>query len=189
MNEFLAATDVIDWRHPGIRQLARSLAEDSADVISTATRIFEWVRDEIEHTVDFGRQEVTCRASEVLSTGTGFCYAKSHLVAALMRSCRIPAGLCYQRLSIDGNGPPYCLHGMNAVLLEGHGWYRFDARGDTGSIRTGFTPPREQLAFEPGNAGEATLPDVYPAPLECVVTALHQFESASELAANLPDLP
>ena len=29
----------------------------------------------------------------------------------------IPAGFCYQRLSKNEDGPPFCLHGLNAVYL------------------------------------------------------------------------
>jgi len=42
------------------------------------------------------RDVVTCSASEVLREGTGICFAKSHLLAALLRAVGIPAGLCYQ---------------------------------------------------------------------------------------------
>ena len=82
----------------------------------------------MEHSVDFERHAVTCRASEVLAERTGFCYAKSHLLAVLLRANEIPAGFCYQRLSVNDDGAPYCLHGLNAVYLDDYGWYRIDAR-------------------------------------------------------------
>lgn len=66
---------------------------------------------------------------------TGFCYAKSHLLAALLRANGIAAGLCYQRLSVNGGGTPYCLHGLNAVFLKDFGWYRVDARGNKPGIQ------------------------------------------------------
>nr|WP_320193052.1 transglutaminase family protein [uncultured Desulfobacter sp.] len=66
----------------------------------------------------------------VLKYKTGYCYAKSHLLAALLRACNIPAGLCYQRLTIANNKAPFCLHGLNAVYLQRHGWYRIDSRGN-----------------------------------------------------------
>ena len=77
---------------------------------------------------------VTCRASDVLKYRTGYCFAKSHLLAALLRANQIPAGLCYQRLTIDhppvqgsiDTNPPHTLHGLNAVLLPEFGWYRMD---------------------------------------------------------------
>ena len=90
---------------------------------------------------------VTLKASEVLQHGTGFCYAKSHLLAALLRANGIPAGLCYQRLSVNDTGAPWCLHGLNAVFLEDIGWYRCDARGNRPGVTAAFTPPVERLAF------------------------------------------
>jgi Transglutaminase-like superfamily len=78
VDPFLRRTDVLDFDHPRVAALARELS--AADSTSTARRMFEWVRDHIAHTGDAGRDEVTCTASQVLETGTGFCYAKSHLL-------------------------------------------------------------------------------------------------------------
>jgi len=66
----------------------------------------------------------------VLKYKTGYCYAKSHLLAALLRANNIPAGLCYQRLTIENDMLPYCLPALNAVYLPKYGWYRIDARGN-----------------------------------------------------------
>src|SRR4051812_49403870 len=99
MQDFLKSTDVIDWQQPEVLALARRLAGGSME--ATAKGCFEWVRDEIRHSLDFGLNPVTCSASEVLHARTGYCYAKSHLLAALLRASAIPAGLCYQRLSLN----------------------------------------------------------------------------------------
>ena len=146
-DSYLAFTEIIDHHIPLIRQLAAELAAGDSDPIAIARRSFEWVRDEIKHSSDFKLNPVTCKASEVLTAGTGYCYAKSHLLAALLRANGIPAGLCYQRLSIDGMGPPFCLHGLNAVQLPGIGWYRIDARGNRADVHAEFDPPHERLAF------------------------------------------
>ena len=129
MREYLEATAILDWDRPEVFALARTLAEGRGDPVAVARKCFYWVRDEIKHSGDFRLDPVTCSASQVLRYGTGFCYAKSHLLAALLRANAIPAGFCYQRLSIDGIGPPFCLHGLNTVHLPGIGWYRIDARG------------------------------------------------------------
>jgi transglutaminase-like putative cysteine protease len=189
MDEYLAASDVIDWQHPNVSVFARWLADGTADAVDLARRCFEWVRDNIEHSGDFRRSAVTYRASEVLAARTGFCYAKSHLLAALLRANGIPAALCYQRLSIDGTGPPFCLHGLNAVHLPEHGWYRIDPRGNKPGVDARFTPPLERLAFSVALPGEANLPGLYAEPLAVVCEALRRFHSADELAANLPDVP
>ncbi len=77
--------------------------------------------------MDAQQNPVTLRASEVPSQGTGYYYAKSHLLAALLRANGLPAALCYQRLTIT-DVPPFCLHGLNAAYLPKWGWYRPDAR-------------------------------------------------------------
>lgn len=189
MDEFLAASDMIDWRADPIADLAHDLSGDQTSDESVARIVFEWVRDSIQHSVDFNRAEVTCRASDVLTVGTGFCYAKSHLLAALLRACVIPTGFCYQRLSVSADGPPFCLHGLNAVWLKEHGWYRIDARGNKECVVADFDPPHERLPFTPAIAGEADLPEIWPAPLPLVVDALNAAQSVSELCACLPDVP
>jgi transglutaminase-like putative cysteine protease len=188
-SDFLAATRVVDFDHPAVRSLARDLVAGENNPADVAKRCFEWVRDEIQHSMDYRREELTCKASDVLTNRTGFCYAKSHLLAALLRANQIPAGFCYQRLSIDGVGPPYSLHGLNAVWSSETGWYRIDARGNKAGINAKFTPPIERLAFPIQYDGEYDLPGVYPEPLPIIVEALAKYETASELAVYLPDVP
>ena len=79
---------------------------------------------------------------------TGYCYAKSHLLAALLRANQIPAGFCYQRLSIDDQGAPYSLHGFNGIYFPEIGWYRVDTRGNKEGVNAQFSPPQECLAFK-----------------------------------------
>ena len=139
--------------------------------------------------MNVSRDEVTCNASDVLKARTGFCYAKSHLLGAVLRANGIPAGFCYQRLSINGEGPPFCLHGLNAIHLNDVGWYRVDARGDKSGVRTGFSPPLERLAFSVTLHGEADLPEIWSDPLPVVLNALRGYTTAEALQDNLPDLP
>lgn len=167
---FLAHSDVVDAGHPEVAQLARSLRAATPE--DTARRCFEWVRDRIAHSIDAKREEVSCTASEALSMGTGLCIAKSHLAVALMRANGIPAGFCYQRLSLRGEGAPYCIHGMVAVWLEGQGWYRCDARGNKASIDCAFTPGRENLAFTVAGAGEQLYGGVWAQPWPDLVRRL-----------------
>ena len=184
---FLASTDVVDWYHADVRTLAWYLAGGERDAVEVALRCFEWVRDEIRHSLDCGDTVVTCSASEVLAQRTGFCYAKSHLLAALLRANGIPAGFCYQRLSINGVGPPFCLHGFNALLLPAHGWYRVDARGNKPGVDAHFNPTLEQLAFPIQFPGEATFPEIHDGPLAVVVDTLRRYKTVAEVWANLPD--
>lgn len=148
MKQYLASSEYIDWKHPLVLAKAVELAAGDRDADEAiAKRCFEFVRDAIQHSWDYRKDPVTCKASEVLIHGTGYCYAKSHLLAALLRANSIPAGLCYQRLAIGNEGPPFCLHGLNAVHLKSHGWYRIDARGNKPGVNAVFNPPTEALAF------------------------------------------
>jgi transglutaminase-like putative cysteine protease len=107
MQSYLRATDVLDFHHPAVAELAARLA--AGDPVLTVRRAFDWVRDEIRHTADYALDTVTCSASEALLAGTGYCYAKAHLFAGLCRASGIPAGLCYQRLQ---DGDRLVLHGL-----------------------------------------------------------------------------
>ncbi len=167
---------------------AKAIAAGSADQVTIAKRCFEWVRDQIRHSRDFLLQPVTCSASQVLQVGSGYCYAKSHLLTALLRANSIPAGLCYQRLSKDGKGNPFCLHGLTAMYLPDFGWYRVDPRGNRADIDAQCTPPREQLAFTITLPGEADLPEIFSDPLPVVVEALRSYCSADSLWESLPDI-
>lgn len=185
---YLRNGEVIDRDHPAVSALAEDLAKESSDSIAIARACFEWVRDRIRHSHDHKLDPVTCTASEVLLHQTGYCYAKSHLLAALLRANGIPAGLCYQRLSRDDNGPPFVLHGLVAAHLPGTGWYRLDARGNRPGINARFDPPTERLAYRPRIPGEADLPEVWPEPLPIVVATLRSCATWREVWERLPDV-
>ncbi|MEM9766839.1 MAG: transglutaminase family protein, partial [Cyanobacteria bacterium P01_D01_bin.71] len=104
MSAYLTASNVVDWQQPEVLALAQQLAVGRENVRAIVQACFEWVRDEIYHSVDYRMNPVTWRASDVLQHRTGYCFAKSHLLAALLRANQIPTGFCYQRLSIDDQG-------------------------------------------------------------------------------------
>jgi transglutaminase-like putative cysteine protease len=187
MKIYLEATEYIDWQQPDVLAKALSLSEGLSSDEAIAKACFEFVRDEIKHSWDYQLNPVTCKASEVLKQGTGYCYAKSHLLAALLRANKIPTGLCYQRLTIS-DVPPFCLHGLNAVYLKDHGWYRIDPRGNKEGVNAEFCPPKEQLAFPTFSKGEADLPEVWSEPLAVVVDVLTQYADFLAVAKNLPDI-
>ena len=186
MQEYLAATDIIDYQHSNIQQLALEL--NHSDPQATAKSCFEWVRDNIYHSSDYQMNPVTCKASEVLQHKTGYCFAKSHLLAALLRANSIPTGFCYQRLSIFDDGAPYSLHGFNAVYLSEHGWYRLDARGNKPGVDAQFTPPQEQLAYGINLPEEIDCKYIFAQPLPQVVEALQTHTTWDEALHNLPDV-
>ena len=107
---YLGPDDVVESDHPEITRLAEELGAGARDDTAFAKAAYEWVRDQVTHSVDAQDPRVTVTATEVLTARTGLCYAKSHLLAALLRARGIPAGLCYQRLA-DGAGA-HVLHGI-----------------------------------------------------------------------------
>ena len=188
MTPYLVSTSIIDWKTPAVHALARRLAAEAQGEEAIARRCFEFVRDEIRHSWDTRSGPVTLRASEVLAHRTGYCYAKSHLLAALLRANGIPTALCYQRLSLGDGGAPYCLHGLNAVYLAAHGWYRIDARGNKPGVDARFAPPQEQLAFPIRENAEHDVEGLFAEPLQTVVDALTRHSTIEQVFENLPDL-
>ena len=188
MDKYLATSEIIDWKTPLVIKQAKDLSQGLVNKKDIAKACFEYVRDEVKHSNDYKLNPVTCKASDVLKYKTGYCYAKSHLLAALLRANEIPAGLCYQRLTIENDRPPFCLHGLNAVYLQQTGWYRIDARGNKEGVNAEFTPPIEKLAFPIVVEGEFDIKEIFSEPLPEVVKTLTTYNSFQEVAENLPDI-
>ena len=188
MKAYLAESEIVDFSHPAVRELAETLARGRENKEAVAKACFEYVRDAIAHTGDAGEGVTTLRASEVLEGKTGWCYAKSHLLAALLRANGIPAAFCYQRLSCsEYDEGVYCLHGLNALYLEPYGWYRVDARGNREGIDAQFTPPVERLAFALGE-NEYDVEGFFAEPIEEVVAALKANDTYEKMVGNFPDV-
>lgn len=184
--EFLRSTPIIDWEQSEIRSLAARLAGDLPP-LAAAARCFDWVRDEVRHSADSADHRVTLIASDVLRFRTGMCYAKSHLLAAMLRSIGIPCGFAYQRLVDEQSSAGFCLHGLNGVWLEAYGWYRIDPRGNREGVSTRFDPPTEILAYTPRCTGETMIDRVFSDPLAVVVESLSKHDNVSALCEDLPD--
>jgi transglutaminase-like putative cysteine protease len=188
LEDYRQATAIIDADHPAVKAAALQLVSTATDEAERARRLFEFVRDEIAHTGDLGGGPVTCRASDVLRERTGICYAKSHLLAALLRAAGIPAGLCYQRLAGDGPGESFVLHGFNGLYLASlDRWVRVDARGNKPGVDAQFDLEQERLAFASDDArGECTYPTIYVAPSSHVVDLLRSGKRWSDVWESLP---
>jgi len=188
---FTRHSEWIDKDHPAIQALATELdgPEKTREAIRLAARCFEWVRDRIPHTFDTPRETVAATASQTLLEGTGICYAKSHLLTALLRARDVPAALGYQRLAADATGKNFCLHGFVWAWLPPHGWFPLDPRGDKAGVQTRFHPPSPSWAFPVNPPHERTYPKRWAAPPECVKAALLDAANAGDLQRNLPDAP
>ncbi len=98
---YLASDQLINYESPEVSSLAEKLRLKDYDEISAVKKAYEYARDCFPHTFDVNAQEVACSASDVITLGHGVCYAKAHLLAALLRYAGIPAGICYQRLCLE----------------------------------------------------------------------------------------
>ena len=188
LDNFLEETNIINFSHPSIKELAVKLAINCKDDENIAKNCFIYVRDEIHHSGDYKDDITTYIASDVLKYKTGWCYAKSHLLAALFRANGIPTGFCYQRLFCNEyKDNTYCLHGLNAIYLKKYGWYKVDPRGNKENVNAQFCPPLEKLAFEL-EEGEINLPDIYEAPLDIVIDKLKNCKCYDDMIGNFPDI-
>lgn len=200
ISRYLEATEILNFNWPNqmepnntqsraVAGLAYDIMMDSKNELDFVKRAYEYVRDKIPHSADIGGSIVTCTASEVIFANEGICYAKSHLLAALLRSNLFPTGFCYQLLILDDETAPYCvLHGLNAVYIDTlDKWIRLDARGNKPGINAQFSLEREQLAFNVrAEKGEADIPIIFAEPDRNVVRALRENETFDSLWANLP---
>lgn len=184
MQEYLEKTKIIDFDNIEISNLAKELSKDCNTDEQIAKNCFLFVRDNIYHSGDFKDEITTCKASDVLKYKTGWCYAKSHLLAALLRANSIPTGFCYQRLFYQNS---YSIHGLNAVYLKNYGWYKVYARGNKEGVNAQFNPPFEQLAFKLAK-NEFDLPNIYAKPLDIVIDCLTKNKTYNEMINNLPDI-
>jgi transglutaminase-like putative cysteine protease len=169
VDAYLASSTWIHHEHPEVAALAARLRAGTPE--ETARRCFTWVRDEVRHSADLRANPVTCARPTSSSIARG-SYAKAHLLAALLRANGHRAGLAYQRLSLNGGGAPFSLHGLVAVELPGVGW---------------FTPPVERLAFAPREPGERDLKGIHAGPRPEVVACLTRHATWDAVYADLPD--
>ena len=178
---YLGSDDVVESDHPAVRALGRDLRREHPSDVDFARAAFEWVRDTIAHAYDVQDHRVTLTASEVLREQVGLCYAKAHLLTAVLRSQGVPTALCYQRLSDDDG---HVVHGLVAVHLEG-GWHRQDPRGNKPGVDAQFSLGAEQLAWpvDPSR-GELDYDRLYVSPAPEVVATLRAADDI--LTCTLP---
>lgn len=147
--DFLRETKCIDFSHPLIAKKIAELKNKSATEIDYIKNAYEYVRDEITHSWDVRAEVVSKTASEVLQNGTGICWAKSCLLAALLRGNKIPCGITYQKLTrADDASDGYIIHALNTVYIFSlKKWIRLDARGNKATVHAEFSIDEEKLAF------------------------------------------
>jgi transglutaminase-like putative cysteine protease len=190
ISAYLKEDEVIDFNKSIITHLADKLYKISDSEISYIKYVYEFVRDNISHSADINEDVITCSASEVLTARHGICFAKSHLLAALLRCKAVPTGFCYQKLILDDDTAPYLIyHGLNGVYLnEYKKWIRLDARGNKEGVNAQFSINKEQLAFPVrAKKGEEDGFIIYPDPDIKIIEKLNNNKTRTELWYNLPD--
>lgn len=189
IDDYLKEDEVIDFTNDYIVQLANKLYENIDNEIEYIKKVYEYVRDNVFHSADINEDMITRAASEVLKAGHGICFAKSHLLSALLRCKSIPTGFCYQKISLnEGITPVLVYHGLNGVYIkELKRWIRLDARGNKNGVNAQFSIEEEQLAYaicvEKGEEDDFM---VYPNPDIKILGKLKQNKTRTQLWHNLP---
>ena len=189
ISKYLTLDTVINYENGAIKKVSDSLFLQEGGGLAYIKASYEFVRDQISHSADAGEEIVTCSASEVLKAGHGICFAKSHLLVALLRCKGIPAGFCYQKLILDDDTAPVLIyHGLVGVYIkELEAWIRLDARGNKEGVNAQFSIEEERLAFpirpELREVDDYT---VYPNPDEKVLERLQKYETRPQLWEDLP---
>lgn len=191
LDDYLLELKEVNYSNPIIKKKADELFNPTQTEIEKARIAFEFVRDEISHSWDIQSKRVTCKSSEVLDFQEGICYAKSHLLASLLRSQGIPTGFCYQRLMLfDTPEKGYCIHALNAIFFKSlNKWIRVDARGNKEGIDAQFSIEEEKLAFPINEEfDEKDYRIIYAKPHPKIVAVLEENTNAIEMYKyNLPE--
>lgn len=190
IEDYLKCSNVIDFDNKEIIELVDMLFEKSSNELDFIKRAYEFVRDNISHSADINEDVITCSASEVLREGHGICFAKSHLLAALLRCKQVPTGFCYQKLIVDDEKiPVLAYHGLNGIYLKDYQkWIRLDARGNRSDVNAQFSIEKEQLAFSVrSQMGEEDNFIIYPDPDTNILKNLRENKTRTVLWNNLPN--
>ena len=190
LQDFLEVTDVVNFHDPVIANLIADIKASNSDQEEQAEKAFNYARDRVRHSFDADDLVVTIKAPDVLTAGTGICFAKSHLLAALLRGLEIPTGFCYQRVMRRGTPESgFALHGLNASYFPRVGWVRLDPRGNRMGIDSQFSLHEERLAYTINtDAGEVDYPYVYRHPLSSVIQSMQNSKDCHELFYQRPPL-
>lgn len=189
MEAYVKRDNVIDYDNETVAELSDALSQKADNDLDFIKAAYEFVRDQISHSADIGEDRLTCTASEVLRAGHGICFAKSHLLAALLRCNSVPAGFCYQKVILDDETAPVLVyHGLNGVYSRDcKKWFRLDARGNRAGVDAQFSVETEQLAFAVRpELGEEDDYIVYSDPDAAVLEKLKKYGTRTELWNDLP---
>ncbi|MBV6496282.1 MAG: transglutaminase family protein [Acidobacteria bacterium ACB1] len=180
---------IVEFSTPKVKETIAAIEAQTDSPRERAKLAFEFARDEISHSFDTNSDVVTVDAEDAIKRKEGICFAKSHVLAALLRGMHIPAGFCYQRVLRKGTVESgYALHGLNALYLEDVGWFRVDPRGNKPGVDSQFSPDEEKLAYPiREELGEYDYPHVLTEPLLSVIRAMRDTKDCHTLFYDRPE--
>ena len=189
-NAYLASTEYMNWNHPLIQAKAAELFNENMSEAEKIKAAFTFVRDGIPHTGDIGGHDIAHNAVEALEQGHAVCYVKSMLLAALLRSQGIAAGLCYQSLARANDHIIPALNGIYLRYMQK--WVRVAARGNLPGKEAEFyidAPDKEQLVFHVrAEMDEVDYPTIYAEPPKATTIVLEENTDCAEvLKCKLPE--
>lgn len=190
LEDYLQEIDgIIDFKSPFIQEKIQEIKLIAQSKQERAELAFKVARDDIAHSFDTKSKIITIDAEDAMEKKEGICFAKSHVLAALLRGMDIPAGFCYQRVMRKGTVESgFALHGLNAIYLEEFGWFRVDPRGNKEGIQSEFSIHEEKLAYPiREELGEVDYPNVFVNPLKSVVNAMQESKDCHALFFDRPE--
>ena len=188
MQVFLRETEYIDYKAQIIQRKIKELFPDDMENVQKVKAAYEFVRDEIPHSFDCNAAVITAKASDVLKYGTGICHAKSNLLAALLRSQNIPAGFCFEHITLaNDDSIGYCVHAYNAVHLDDR-WIKLDARGNKAGVNARFSLGEPVLAYPPrAEYDEYFFKGIYADPHKDTMRMLEEANSLQDILDHIPE--
>ena len=187
---FLQEDNYVDFSNPLIKKKASEIFHGIPTQREKAEAAYRYVRDEIAHSFDINASIITATASDVLKYRTGICHAKSILLAALLRLQEIPAGFCFQHITLaDDESLGYCLHCYNAIFIE-EKWIQLDVRGNKIGVAAEFSMENPILAFPNRKEyDEYTFPGIYATPDQNTMKMLEQSKTIQDIMDHIPEYP
>lgn len=188
LKRFWQEHEYIDFSSPVIIKKAGELFSQADNDVEKARIAYGFVRDEIPHSFDIKATIITAKASDVLIHKTGICHAKANLLAALLRAEGIPAGMCFQHITLaEDDKWGYAAHCYNAVFLNGK-WIKLDARGNTKGRNAQFSLDEPILAYPNRKEyDEYFWKGIYASPHMDTIKMLDNAKTSQDIIDNIPD--
>jgi hypothetical protein len=138
LEPYLQASEFAQSDDPVLREKAEAITRGSADSWEAATRISQWVAENIGYAIPGGGT-----ARKTYDMKAGECGAHSFLVIAFCRSVGIPARMVWGCMYAPQSGGSFGQHGWNEIYMGDAGWVPVDATAyetdfvDSGHVRIG----------------------------------------------------